>query len=96
MSNLPPGVTEGMVSGNRPEDCEREAAEEWCSDELFGSDLDSEEIKRAVIIGIAGVKAQRDSLALLIEAAVDDEVEALAMERAAREAGEDSNAKPTR
>lgn len=65
-SNLPPGVTEGMIPGNRPEDTK------W--DRFLGEevpemvkDLSLEEAKMAVILGVAIVPSVRDYLKSLFK-----------------------------
>ncbi|MFA4972952.1 MAG: hypothetical protein WC683_10080 [bacterium] len=77
-SNLPPGVTDGMLPGNRPEDGAREALEEWALLELCS--LKSDEFKRAILIGKAAIEAERDEIDLLVDNAIHDERESLEME----------------
>jgi len=52
-SNLPPGVTEGMIPGNRPEDAEWEEFYEKLPEML--EDLSVEEAASAVRIGVKAI-----------------------------------------
>lgn len=52
-SNLPPGVTESMIPGNRPEDVEWERFLEDLDEEYKG---DIELLKQHIIVGSQGVK----------------------------------------
>lgn len=72
MSNLPPGVRECDIPGNRPEDGEREAMEEWAIQELIDSDLTVDECSRAIKIGIAAIKAEREDVKNLVNDAIAD------------------------
>jgi len=72
-SNLPPGVSDDMLPGNRPEDITWESAIEQACDELCESDLTAEEVRRAVKIGIAAVKAEREDLKVEFEEIRKDE-----------------------
>jgi hypothetical protein len=74
-SNLPPGVRESDIPGNRPEDLGWEMFEEWGFEEFRKSGLDPDECRRAVLIGIAGVKAEKEMLKGEIESRVLDEVD---------------------
>lgn len=70
-SNLPPGVSEGMLPGNRPEDLAWERAWEWADEMVINhSDLSVEEFRRAILIGIAAVVAEREEVKKLIESFV--------------------------
>lgn len=75
-SNLPPGVTEGMIPGNRPNDLEWERAWEWADQVVNETNLTVQEFQRAVLVGIAGVKAERDIIrALVIDVAAEARAE---------------------
>jgi len=56
-SNLPPGVTPGMIPGNRPEDFEDEAAAEHLLNELAGEKLMPEEYALVAAIAKGGLLA---------------------------------------
>jgi hypothetical protein len=66
-SNLPPGVTDNMIPGNRPEDHEYDDALIDATDAFSQTDLSPNEIRRAVKIGIAAIKAEREDIADLME-----------------------------
>lgn len=70
-SNLPPGVRATDIPGNRPEDSKREQCEEWVLDAL--AHLTEDEVRRAVLMGIAALKAERFEIDTLIRKAVDEE-----------------------
>lgn len=72
LSNLPPGVTDLMIPGNRPEDAEFENFMEWVWDKFADSALDIPEMKRALLIGIAGVQAEQNEIGTLIEKVIRD------------------------
>lgn len=72
-SNLPPGVTVGMIPGNRPEDAAWEAAEEWALEKLSEANLSLDEYRRAILIGIAAVVAERDEIEAIIKDVRADE-----------------------
>lgn len=57
--NLPPGVTESMLPGNRPEDAEWDTFAEWSFDQYIDSGLDVDDCKKAVLLGIKAVKARK-------------------------------------
>jgi hypothetical protein len=59
-SNLPPGVTDSMLPGNRPEDALWEAFEGWALDNLCS--LEITEAYRAVKIGMAAIEAERSNI----------------------------------
>ena len=69
-SNLPPGCRTSDIPGNRPEDFAWEAFMEW-ADEKFG-ELCIEEARRAVLIGIAAVKAERTEVNEFVKDCVAD------------------------
>lgn len=52
-SNLPPGVTEGMIPGNRPEDLEWEGFHEWLDDETFVNKLTPVQARLVWMAGMA-------------------------------------------
>jgi hypothetical protein len=62
-----------MIPGNRPEDVAWEVAYEWALDQYAGTDFTLNELKRAVLIGIAAVKAEREVVSALLEEARADE-----------------------
>lgn len=64
-SNLPPGITEGMLPGNRPEDAAREHVEDWALDWLI--DYDNDEVRRIILIGSAAITAEREEIKKLID-----------------------------
>jgi hypothetical protein len=72
-SNLPPGVTESMIPGNRPEDRAFDEATEWGIDQFVGAGFDGADIRRAVKIGIAAIKAEESDVADLLQEARHDE-----------------------
>lgn len=72
-SNLPPGVTVGMIPGNRPEDTEWEEFGEWALEQFV--DLSSAEARRAVVAGIAAVKAEREYVKILINDILADQAQ---------------------
>lgn len=55
-SNMPPGCREADIPGNRAEDAAWEAFLEWANDEMLH--LTIEEAERAVLIGVAAIKAE--------------------------------------
>ena len=59
-SNLPPGVTVGMIPGNSPEDGRMEAAEEALMDVLININATPEEIKIALGAAVGAILAHRD------------------------------------
>ena len=61
-SNLPPGVTESMIPGNRPEDMARESAEEKLLDALSAENLTPFEYEIVREVGIKAVRAFREWL----------------------------------
>ena len=64
-SNLPPGVTPGMLPGNRPEDTEWEDFIEFASQSLAEGELTIEEAYMAVTIGKASVVAIRSDIEII-------------------------------
>ena len=61
-SNLPPGVTVSMLPGNRPEDMDREHAEEKLLDALIDEDLSPSEYEIVREVGLKAVKLFRERL----------------------------------
>ena len=70
-SNLPPGVTDSMLPGNRPEDIEWDKFFDWATQQLMTLDVD--DAYRAVKIGIAGVQAETTDIYKMLRAARADE-----------------------
>lgn len=58
-SNLPPGVTESMIPGNRPEDIALEAAEVGLMDMCHDAKLSPDEYMIVAQVGLAAVMAAR-------------------------------------
>lgn len=56
MNNLPPGVNEGMIPGNRQEDMDWDIFLEWAYDQFEESDLSVEDCRAAVKAGIEMVQ----------------------------------------
>jgi hypothetical protein len=54
--NLPPGVTEGMIPGNRPEDIEFEKFADWAIDEFAMSDIPIQDLYFIVKLSIQNYK----------------------------------------
>ena len=79
-SNLPPGVRECDIPGNRPEDGLWEAFTDWAVEQLCNSGLTIEESRRAVIVGIAAVKAEREAIETQIKDRLANEAQARAIE----------------
>ncbi len=69
-SNLPPGVTDSMLPGNRPEDIDFDSLMDWICDKLIVSELTTSEIKRAVLMGIAGVQAEGKEIGIAFKQAI--------------------------
>lgn len=69
-SNLPPGITDGMLSGNRPEDIERKQIEDWALDWLI--DYDNDKVRRIILIGSAAISAEREEIKRLIDERVKE------------------------
>lgn len=80
MNNLPPGVTAGMLPGNRPEDEAWEKFYEWAIEQLMTLDLD--DARRAVKVGIAGVQAEQQEISRMLHEARKDERMSIQFERA--------------
>jgi len=82
-SNLPPGVTTGMLPGNTSEDAAWERFCEMACDEYAKPEhmLTIEEAHMALHAGIAAVKATRDTLNTLIREIRKDERLSYDMER---------------
>jgi len=59
LSNLPPGVTDSMLPGNRPEDQEWEDFWTWLEDKVLESDLQPEEKEIFFEGGMYAVKIYR-------------------------------------
>ena len=74
-SNLPPGVTDNMLPGNRPEDLQWDEVLEWAANELSESGLDPDEVQRAVVIGIAAVQAERKFVDLLVVGGIEEYIQ---------------------
>jgi len=51
LSNLPPGVTESMIPGNRPEDAEWERFHDAIDDDIFMGEMTVEEARQAWFVG---------------------------------------------
>jgi len=62
-SNLPPGVTESMIPGNRPEDLAYEVAIDELVNECVEYNLEPEEMKIMATVGLRAVSALRFRLA---------------------------------
>ena len=56
MNNLPPGVNEGMIPGNRQEDQDWDDFLEWANDRFVESGLSVEDCRAAVKAGIEMVQ----------------------------------------
>lgn len=69
-SNLPPGVTVGMLPGNTKAERDWDALADWALDQLAGLDL--RDARRAVLIGIAAVKADADVVREIVNDAAAD------------------------
>ena len=80
-SNLPPGCTESMIPGNRPEDMAWEAAEEWAMDYLNDAKLSIEEYRRAILVGVAAIIAEREAIDEYVENRIADDCLGREMER---------------
>lgn len=78
-SNLPPGVTDAMLPGNRPEDLAWERFWDYAQDRL--STLDISEAYMALDIGTASIAAIRSNISSLIEEARQDERISIEMRR---------------
>lgn len=65
-SNLPPGVSEGMIPGNRPEDFEWDALLDWAYDYFLQNNCSPTYAKRAILVGMAGIKAEHDEIESII------------------------------
>lgn len=52
LSNLPPGVTESMLPGNRPEDQEWDEFCDWAIERMSCSNLSIEQLRTALRNGI--------------------------------------------
>jgi hypothetical protein len=87
MSNLPPGCRVSDIPGNGPEDGAAEAAADWAIEQLTEAKLNPGEFRRAVLVGIAAVLAEREIFNYELAEARGIEREALAMERAANPFG---------
>jgi len=61
-SNLPPGVTEDMIPGNRPEDGEWEEFHEWLEDLFIASKISPAEARVAVSQAHAQIQSNRAKL----------------------------------
>ena len=72
--NMPPGCSPSDIPGNRPEDMAWEDFSIWATDELADpkNGLTIAEAGRAVLIGIAAVKADRDIIQNQIREAVGE------------------------
>lgn len=88
--NLPPGCSVSDLPGNRPEDAAWEAAEEWALEELSKACLSLSEYRRAVLIGIAAVNAERKE----INEAVNEAVGEYKLEQEMRAAEEGPRSSP--
>ena len=51
-SNLPPGVTESMIPGNRPEDAAWDAVWEDITGEAIDANLSADDVRRVWDLGI--------------------------------------------
>jgi len=71
MDNLPPGVSASSIPGNTREDAEWEAFLDWAYDQL--SNLPVTEGRRAVLMGIAAVNAERDEIRTAVAERVIEE-----------------------
>lgn len=71
-SNFPPGCSANDIPGNRPEDEAWERVVDWFIEYSSETDLTPEEIKRAVLMGIAAVKAEAKIIGNMINAAYYD------------------------
>ena len=71
--NLPPGVTVGMIPGNRPEDEAWEAAIDWAIAKFDDEKLSLDELRRAILIGVAAVKAEREAVEEYVKERIADE-----------------------
>lgn len=79
-SNLPPGVTESMIPGNRPEDAEWDAFYDWFEDQCVESGFTVEEVRLAVTIGFSGLKGVKKDLNEMFRVVREDERQSLEME----------------
>ena len=69
-SNLPPGVTESMLPGNTPEDIAWDQWWEWTWNYVVNDNkLDVDEARRAIVVGVAAVIAERGEIADICRAA---------------------------
>ena len=59
-SNLPPGVTESMLPGNRPEDMSWERFHEWLDAEIEGNNLSLDDAYIIWRMGLTAYKTARD------------------------------------
>lgn len=59
-SNLPPGVTDSMIPGNRPEDDEWDNAVDVLLEDLCKAGIEPKELKVVARIGIAAVLHLRE------------------------------------
>lgn len=92
-SNLPPGVTESMIPGNRPEDFADEAFLGALEDRLaaagLGVDLDDEAIAKAIEIAkelaYAAGYADAEADAAMIEGAREEEEDRALLDRDLRD-----------
>lgn len=87
-SNLPPGCSVNDIPGNRPEDMAWEEIDVWATERFAEAGLSLEEYQRAVMAGIAAVKAQRALLADEFKDAAAENCEACE-QHAAREAAKE-------
>ena len=60
LSNLPPGVTEGMIPGNRPEDLAWEKFHEEVDENAFSLNLSDQDALVAWKMGIGAFQAARE------------------------------------
>ncbi len=54
-SNLPPGVTESMIPGNRPEDMEWERFWDWANDQFIDAGITVEQAYEVINNGLKTV-----------------------------------------
>ena len=66
-SNLPPGVTESMIPGNRPENQSWDDFIEWVYDEFVDSELSVDEAYLAIKMGIASIKSVQNDIDPIIK-----------------------------
>lgn len=59
-SNLPPGVTESMIPGNRPEDLAEEEFVDWMLDRFYEEKFDIDDMYDVIEIGIREFNIKRN------------------------------------